>query len=228
MEKNSKKKFLIGALAVLLVAICVGGTVAWLTAKNQLTNSFTVGNIVPPTTDDEEKPLPADEDKVDGNLYEPGWVDGSKIIPGTPITKDPMVGIGVGSEPAYVFLFVKSATTAEGQTEAAKAPYFTLNTGWDEMSGHVATSQSEDGNGKYTSGLFVYGTEEAPKLLTVEDEKDTWTTSSAFSNVTFPEDAQISDYDAENANIEVYSYVIAASDPADAKTAAIEWAAGLA
>ena len=60
MEKNNNKKVLIGALAVLLVAVAVGGTIAWLNAQSKLTNSFTVGNITEPEKDPEGGDLPDD------------------------------------------------------------------------------------------------------------------------------------------------------------------------
>ena len=224
MEKNNNKKFLIGALAVLLVAVAVGGTIAWLNAQSQLTNSFTVGNITDPTTDpeDPENPLPEDA-VIDGNLYEPNWTDKSKLVPGTAVAKDPMVGVGAGSENAYVFIYVVNKAAAEGQTEADVAPYFTLDANWDAVEGKATATTFEGApEDSYTSGLFVYGTEEAPRqLASVDSENDVWT-SAAFNTVTPPSDINANAF-AKDPTIEVYSYVVAADSGANALTDAKAW-----
>lgn len=223
MEKNNKKKFLIGALAVLLVAVAVGGTIAWLNAQSNLTNSFTVGQIEDPTTDPEnpENPLPEGA-VIDGNLYEPNWSNNSKLVPGDPVAKDPMVGLGKGSEDAYVFIYVDN--NAAKENEAATAPYFTLNTGWAAVTGEAAESTAQ--SGAYTSGLFVYGTADNPTLLQANAEKDVWTTDSAFDTVTPPSTIN-ADAFAETPTIEVYSYVVAADSGANALADAKAWAGTL-
>ena len=228
MEKNNNKKFLIGALAVLLVAVAVGGTIAWLNAQSNLTNSFTVGKIENPTTDpkDPDTPITGDEN-LSGNLYEPNWVDDSKLVPGTPVAKDPMVGVGAGSENAYVFIYVVNKAAAEGQTEADVAPYFTLDANWDVVEGEATATTFEGApEDSYTSGLFVYGTEEAPRqLASVDSENDVWT-SAAFNTVTPPSNIN-ADAFAEDPSIEVYSYVVAADSPANALADAKAWAGTL-
>lgn len=224
MEKNNNKKFLIGALAVLLVAVAVGGTIAWLNAQSQLTNSFTVGNITDPTTDpkDPDQPITGDEN-LSGNLYEPSWVDGAKLVPGTAVAKDPMVGVGAGSENAYVFIYVVNKAAAEGQTEADVAPYFTLDANWDAVEGKATVTTFEGApEDSYTSGLFVYGTEEAPRqLVSVDSEDDVWT-SAAFNTVTPPSNIN-ADAFAQDPSIVVYSYVVAADSPANALADAKAW-----
>lgn len=229
MEKNNKKKFLIGALAVLLVAVAVGGTIAWLNAQSNLTNSFTVGHITEPTTDPDnpDTPITGDEN-LSGNLYEPSWVDGSKLVPGTAVAKDPMVGVGAGSENAYVFIYVVNKAAAEGKTEADVAPYFTLDANWDAVVDKATATTFEGApEDSYTSGLFVYGTEEAPRQLeSVDSENDVWT-SAAFNTVTPPSDIN-ADAFAEDPTIEVYSYVVAADSAEHALTDAKAWADDLA
>ena len=49
--KRNKKPLLIGALAVLLVALVVGGTIAWMTAEDSKVNAFTVGTFNEPGKD---------------------------------------------------------------------------------------------------------------------------------------------------------------------------------
>lgn len=237
MQKSNKRKYLIGALAVLLVAVVVGGTVAWLNSQSGLTNSFTVGNVDNPTTEpgDPETPIDPDnpdnpeDENLDGNLYEPSWVDDSKIMPGNSIAKDPYVGIGDGSESAYVFIYVENNTMSVTGTEKDDAPYFVLNGNWAVVSNEgtpIATSAAENTNA-YTSGLFMYSTDGVdPVLLEGLADKDNWTVNPIFSAVTTPKDAEGSDF-AENPTIDVKSYVIVTNTPADATKAAIDWYNGL-
>ena len=94
--KRRKRRVVLVALAACLVVAGIGGTLAWFSAQSHLTNTFTVGNIKPPTTDptDPSQPLPSDPDpRLDGNLFEPSWVENSKIGPGANVPKDPRVGI---------------------------------------------------------------------------------------------------------------------------------------
>ncbi|MGI6161623.1 MAG: TasA family protein [Christensenellales bacterium] len=81
-----KKKVLITVLAaVLLVALAVGGTLAWLTDTASVTNVFTLGDV-----------------KI--SLDEENWVPNSKIVPGAEIAKDPVVTVEANSEECYVFV----------------------------------------------------------------------------------------------------------------------------
>ena len=47
MKKNTKKKVFTLMLVIMLLSIAiVGGSLAWFTAEDQVTNTFTVGSIV--------------------------------------------------------------------------------------------------------------------------------------------------------------------------------------
>lgn len=166
-EKKTKRKGLIAALAVLVLALAVGGTVAWLTAQDALTNTFTVGSINKP-----DKPANpdkgGDEDKtedsdgtVDGYLFETKWdqEDDHELTQGVPEPKNPNVGIkaGVGQKDAFVFLYVKnnslvdSLATADlaGQANLKSyAPYFYIEKQWKavESDDAVVPKQSVPGN----------------------------------------------------------------------------------
>ena len=94
--KRRKRRVVLVALAACLVVAGIGGTLAWFSAQSQLTNTFTVGNITPPTTDPNnpdqpDVPFPTDPDtdpRIDGNLYEPHWVKDSAIAPNASVAKD--------------------------------------------------------------------------------------------------------------------------------------------
>lgn len=82
-----KKIALMATSLVLVAALAVGGTLAYLTATKSVTNIFTVGDI-------------------DLTLVEENWEDNSKLIPGTEIPKDPVVTVVKDSEDCYVRILV--------------------------------------------------------------------------------------------------------------------------
>lgn len=180
--KRNKKPLLIGALAVLLVALVVGGTIAWLTAEDKAVNTFTVGTFGeptdPPKTDegnDEDEDQNTDEDapEVDGFLFETEWTwtdqNKPKLMEGVPIAKNPNVGVSKNSDDPYVFIYVKNNavdTAKLGSTaESAVAPYFKIEDQWapvtttvdSEATDVAPTASTANGvQGAYIDGLFMY------------------------------------------------------------------------
>ena len=111
MKKNTrklKKAALLLCSAVLLVCISIGETVAYLTSKDTVVNTFTVGNVA--ITMDETK---VDEngtpiqgvDRVQANTY--------KLMPGHTYTKDPTIHVSDTSEEAYLGVKVVFENSAE-------------------------------------------------------------------------------------------------------------------
>ena len=103
----STKKVIALILALVLVAaVSVGATLAWLTDRDTVTNVFTVGDVQikldETDTDEDGQPIPDDEGnpvrKEEGNEYH--------LIPGQTYLKDPMVTVKAGSEPSYVRMLV--------------------------------------------------------------------------------------------------------------------------
>lgn len=83
-----KKKALLMVLAAALIVVAsIGGTLAWLTSNDSMTNTFTVGDL-----------------NID--LTETNWVTNAKIVPGVSIPKNPVVTVGTGSESADVYMSV--------------------------------------------------------------------------------------------------------------------------
>lgn len=98
--KTKRKALLLSLSALLLVAVSVMGTIAFLTATSQeLKNTFTVGSVDltldESDVDEYGKPI-ADAERVLTNEY--------KLIPGHMYTKDPVVHVTLGSEPSFVFI----------------------------------------------------------------------------------------------------------------------------
>ncbi len=99
--KTAKKAMLMTLCAIILVVATVFGTMAYLTASDEVVNTFTVGNVK--ITLDEAKVNPDGSpvegaDRVKENSY--------KLMPGHTYNKDPMVTLLAGSETSYVKMTV--------------------------------------------------------------------------------------------------------------------------
>lgn len=103
-----KNKKLITIISVtLLLVVAVAGTLAWLTDRDSVANTFTVGNVDitldEAAVDENGEPVldPAGNpvDRVKENNYH--------LIPGESYVKDPTVTVEKKSEPSYVRMIVK-------------------------------------------------------------------------------------------------------------------------
>lgn len=223
MEKNKKKRYGILA-AVVCLALAAGlGTYAWLTAEASKTNTFTVGSITTPDKkpDTTDPTKPGDQANVDGNLTETNWTDNSKIVPGGTIGKNPNVGIGKGSDDAYVFVYVKN-DMVKSDTEAGNTPYFTLGTNWAPVaaSNNEAWAAKTTGtDGQYISGLFVYKKDQedsTPAKLTAGSTGAY--TGEVFSSVVVPGTltGDMVVKDGKNPTMTVSAYIFGADQKDDA------------
>ncbi len=114
--KTARKALLIALCAVLLVAVSVMGTLAYLTSTTEVvTNTFSIGQVG----------CTLDEAKVD-EYGEP--VEGAgrvventyKLIPGHKYTKDPTVHMSSTTEDAWLFVKVENGISAiEADTKIA-------------------------------------------------------------------------------------------------------------
>lgn len=95
-----KKKLVV--LAAVLVAAFVGitGTIAWLTSSQEVTNTFTVGNITMTMDETDVDESTADAARDTANSYH--------LLPGQQYVKDPQIHIGANSEACYVFIKVEN------------------------------------------------------------------------------------------------------------------------
>lgn len=95
--KTKTKALLLSLCAVLLVAATVFTTVAYLTSKDEVKNTFTIGKVnikLDEANVDEGGNVIEGDDRVKENSY--------KLLPGHTYTKDPTVTVLKGSEEAYV------------------------------------------------------------------------------------------------------------------------------
>ena len=95
--KTRRNALLLSFCAVLLVVASVFGTVAYMTSKDQVKNTFTVGkvaiNLDEAKVTEDGKPVEG-ANRVKENSY--------KLVPGLTYTKDPMVTVLDDSEASYV------------------------------------------------------------------------------------------------------------------------------
>ena len=99
--KTKSKALLLSLCAVLLVAASVLGTMAFLTSKDEVVNTFTVGSVKITLDEAMANPdgsLVGDADRVKANSY--------KLLPGHTYNKDPMVTVLKGSEDSYIKMTV--------------------------------------------------------------------------------------------------------------------------
>jgi predicted ribosomally synthesized peptide with SipW-like signal peptide len=142
--KNAKKIVALLLCAVLLIGASVAGTLAFLTSKATVTNSFTVGKVVL----GEDGKAGLDEAKVD----EYGVADSSaarvtentyKLIPGHTYTKDPTVHVGANSEACWLFVKVENgiadieAATTTGEGAYTKIAEQVTANGWTLVDGET-------------------------------------------------------------------------------------------
>ena len=185
-KKNQKTGRNVVVLTALVCLLMLGGSMAWLTSKSELTNVFTVGEIKPivpgkPGPGGTGEIDPNNKDKLNGNLYEPSWVANSKLMPGKNIKKDPYIGVGPHSEQSYVYMYVKNSMTNDG-----KDIYFTINKGWEA----VEATSADVGNNSYTGGLFRY----TAGLDASNSDVNVWTTTPLFNEVIVKDTATSDDF----------------------------------
>ena len=218
-----KKKILVACLCVALAVLTIAGTtLAYLTSHDQVTNTFTVGNVRI-TLDEAQvnadgKPINEDgtivtdlakADRVKANSY--------KLIPGHTYKKDPMVTVLSGSESSYIKMTVTFTKAAE--LDAIFAP-----TGADLTSifnGYDSTNWIYKGNTEDTTAntrTYEFWYKEAVAAPTADVALD-----ALFDQIKAPDSLTNSDLNnLKDLKITVNAYAIQADGFATAEAA---WAA---
>ena len=141
--KTKRKALLLSLCAVLLVAVSVMGTIAYLTSTDNVANTFTVGSIAITLdeTDVDNSTVGAERDKA--NSY--------KLIPGHTYTKDPIIHVGATSEDCYLFVKVVNEIAAieEDDTDTRKTTIASQMRakGWVAVDGQTGVYVYADANG---------------------------------------------------------------------------------
>lgn len=139
--KSKHKALLQSMCAVLLVAVSVFGTLAYLTDKDTVTNTFTVGSVGLSMDEAEVNPDGTYKDghdtRVKANEYH--------LLPGHTYYKDPTVTVDAGSEDAYVRMIV---TVERIDQLKAALPYSVTIFSDDETPHQVMNPQYYDETGE--------------------------------------------------------------------------------
>lgn len=109
-----KKKIAVAVSLLLVLALSVGGTIAWLTDSDSVTNTFTIGNVNITLTETDTALDTDQNDKT--NTY--------KFVPGKELAKDPKVTVTANSEKCYVFVKFKESISFNSSVPAEDRPGF--------------------------------------------------------------------------------------------------------
>lgn len=174
---SMKKKIVAAGLVACVAATAIGGaTLAYFTDTQDVSNTFTVGNVS--ITLDEAQVQKVGDEWVALDERVSTGVSYDKVYPNAQLPKDPMVTLGADSSDAYVrvkvtFTNYNQWVAAMGQTPV-NSVLGTIGNGW-------TLDETASANGTF---VYVY----SPKL-TADDvdtpEKENVTTA-VFSSVTIP------------------------------------------
>lgn len=129
--KTAKKALGLMLVAVLLVTATIFGTMAYLTDKDEVTNTFTVGSV---DISLDEAPVNEAGKKVDGTRIK---ANSYKLMPGHEYDKDPIVHFAAKSEASWLFIEV---TNEIADIESKANDYKSIATqitdnGWTALDG---------------------------------------------------------------------------------------------
>lgn len=134
-----KKKIAVAVSLLLVVALSIGGTVAWLTDKTDpVVNTFTVGDI-------------------NITLAETTGTDYT-FVPGDILAKDPKVTVTAGSEDCYLFVKVTdSNNTITDENNNNKIINWKVDTAiWTPVNDHPGYWYKEVAQGVGSDGFAVF------------------------------------------------------------------------
>ena len=132
--RNAKKALLLALCALLLVGASIMGTLAYLTDTENVTNTFTVGNVAITLQD------------ADLASY--------KLIPGSVYTLNPKVTVEEGSEDCY--LYIRLDNQIEGAEAGTIADQLSQN-GWQKLDGETNVYYF-DGKGTAKQSYPIFAT----------------------------------------------------------------------
>lgn len=119
-----KKKLMTVLALVLVIALSVAGTYAYLTDTKEVKNTFTVGKVAITLDEakvDEYGVLVANADRVKANVY--------KLVPGHTYVKDPTIHVTQGSEQCYIFAKIDNGLTGVSTIDIASAKWTEVEPG---------------------------------------------------------------------------------------------------
>lgn len=222
-SSNKKKTVLVTALVACLVLAVGGGVLAWFSATNGVSNTFTNGNgnIKPPTTDPVDPDGGGEEggggSKTDGNFIEETlWIPDSPITSDAIVDKNPNIGIAPGSSSCYVFAEVENTLDA---ASSGSNSYFVLGDNWMPVADSATQYTGANFNDHtYTSGLFVYkGSKNATEMSLLQADADATNGKDKYTGLLFADIITNHDFKfATNGKVNVRTWLAAGTPGADA------------
>ncbi len=175
--KKGIKVLALAVCAIALVVASVFGTLAYLTSKDTVINTFTVGNVKI-TLD--ETPVDNDGKAIDGERVK---ANAYKLVPGATYDKDPTIHVDANSEKCWLFVKVENgiASIEAAPDEAYKTIAEQMeNFGWtpvDNADGIFAYNASVSGGSDVVvfNGFKIAGTTTNDKLAELGDHGATIT-----------------------------------------------------
>lgn len=143
--KKAKKALLLALCAVLLVAGSVVGTLAYLTATDNITNTFTVGNVA---IELKERKMNTETGALAEGSELVDEINDIKVVPGRTIYKKPVVFVKSGSEDCWLFVKVEGKLLTGGD--------FVLNNNWEAVEGQDNWYRYKANEGKATANAEGY------------------------------------------------------------------------
>lgn len=129
--KKMKKLLSLLCVMVLTAAIAVGGTLAYLTSQDSVTNTFTVGKVaivLDEADTDGSKTNTTVEGRDKANAY--------KLYPGQSYAKDPTITVAADSEECWLFVKVTNGIEEIEDSENTIA-YQMATKGWTLVGGET-------------------------------------------------------------------------------------------
>ena len=218
--KNMKRILVTLVAAVLLMAVTVAGTLAWLTSTSApVNNTFVVGDVK----------IELDETTVTYNKAENYWKSSGdrtnentyKILPGVQIDKDPTVYVLANSEDCYVRTIVSVTYSKEADTWFAEKKidpltWVTWNNSWIKPAAPYKVEETE------TTVTRLY--EVRYNAIVALNEQDT-PLAPVFTKITIPEDLSNTDIALlANFKVDVIAHAIQSDGFANADEAWYEFA----
>lgn len=225
--KKAKKVLLLVLCAVLLVGASVAGTVAYLTDKDDVTNTFTVGNV----QIDLYESIVNTAGEATGGRTDEG--NAYHLLPGHTYTKDPTVHMLEGSEDSYVRMIVKVRNYSNLKAAMPESKYPTyynngefllqyLVGGWDN-SIWVSTNTISVADDVATYEFRYHKTVSGPAKDADDSTVAELALESLFTTIKVPESVNnVELQNLQNVSIFIEAHAIQADGFADANAA---WAA---
>lgn len=211
---NKKQVFLVVAICALVAVLAIGGTLAWLTDKDEKVNRVTIANI---GSTPEEPHWPGGEGEDDPPV---------PVFPGVPQSKDPYVTLDKDSDDAYVRVLVSLSDAMYAALDPVENAIFEY-TEDDGTTGTLTGAAMPKANTGWTvSGPYADPNNTGYKILEyrydtalTDTETGNKTATPAFTGFVLKEGVTAEDMEDVDMNITVVSQAIQAAGFADATAA---------